>query len=70
MGEKEREEKFFQGIHSENGLQTLVGAKKVDGRATTFTVKKKNKYVIQKTLDKRFTVPMDFNFFKHPVHSY
>ena len=25
---------------------------------------------IKKTLDKRFAIPLDFDFFRHPVHSY
>ena len=25
---------------------------------------------IEKTLDKRFSIPLDFDFFKHPVYPY
>ena len=28
------------------------------------------KNAIKKTVDKRFTIPLDFDFFKHPVYQY
>ena len=39
-----------------------VGAKKTDGTALTVTIKK--------TFDKRFAIPLDLDFFKHPVYPY
>ena len=50
LSEKEREERLFQGIQSVNGLKARVGAKKADGS-------------IKKTFDKRFSIPLDFDFF-------
>ena len=66
LSKKEREEKLLQGIQSANGLKARVVAKK-DG--TALTVKTKEN-AIKKTLDKRFTIQLDFDFFKHPVHPY
>ena len=67
LSEKECEEKLLQGIQSANGLKAQVGAKKVDGTALTLTTQEN---AIKKTLDKRFTIPLDFDFFKHPVYPY
>ena len=67
LSEKEREEKLFQGIQSANGLKAQVGAKKADGTALTLTTQKN---AIKKTFDKRFGIPLDFDFFKHPVYPY
>ena len=44
-----------------------MGAKKADGTALTVTTQEN---AIKKTLDKRFTIPLDFNFFKHPLYPY
>ena len=44
-----------------------MGAKKTDGTALTLTTQEN---VIKKTLDKRFAIPLDFDFFKHPIYSY
>ena len=44
-----------------------MGAKKADGTALTITTQEN---VIKKTLDKRFTIPLDFDFFSHPVYPY
>ena len=65
--EKKREKKLLQGIQPANGLQARVGAKKADGTALTMTTQEN---VIKKTLDKRFTILLDFGFFKHPVYPY
>ena len=67
LSEKEREKKLLQGIRSVNGLKTQVGAKKVDSTALTVTTQEN---AIKKTLDKRFAIPLDFDFFKHPVYPY
>ena len=64
---KEREEKLLQGIQSANGLKAWVGAKKSDGTALVVTTQE---HAIKKTLDKRFSIPLDFDFFKHPVYPY
>ena len=40
---------------------------KADGTALTVTAQEN---VIKKTLDKRFAIPLDFDFFKHPVCPY
>ena len=65
--EKKREEKLLQGIQSANGLKLRVGAKKSDGTALTLTTQEN---AIKKTFDKRFSIPLDFDFFKHPVYPY
>ena len=64
---KEREEKLLHGIQSANGLKARVGAKKSDGTALVVTTQES---AIEKTLDKRFSIPLDFDFFKHPVYPY
>ena len=44
-----------------------MGAKKSDGTELTVTTQEN---AIKKTFDKRFAVPLDFDFFKHPVYPY
>ena len=65
--QKKREEKLLQGIQSANGLKARSGGKKSDGTALTFTTQEN---AIKKTFDKRFPIPLDFDFFKHPVYPY
>ena len=67
LSEKEREERLFQGIQSVNGLKARLGAKKADGTALTLTTQEN---AIKKTFDQRFAIPLDFDFFKHPVYPY
>ena len=67
LSEKEPEKKLPQGIQSVNGLRSRVGGKKSDGTALTVTTQEN---AIKKTLDKRFAIPLDFDFFKHPVYPY
>ena len=67
MSEKEREEKLLQGIQSDNSLKARVGAKKADGTVLTMTTQEN---AIKKTFDKRFAIPLDFDFFKHPGYPY
>ena len=67
LGEKEREEKLLQGIQSANGLKGRAGAKKSDGMLLTVTAQENT---IKKKFDKRFAIPIDFEFFKHPVYPY
>ena len=67
MSEKEREKKLIQGIQSANGLKARAGAKKADGTALTATTQEN---AIKKTFDKRFAIPLDFDFFRHPVYLY
>ena len=50
-----------------NGLYVWVGAKKADGMVLTLTTQEN---AIKKTLHKRFAIPLDFDFFKHPVYPY
>ena len=64
LSEKERKEKLLQGIQSANDLKARAGAKKADSTAITITAKENP---IKNTFDKRFAVPLDFDFFKHPV---
>ena len=65
LSEKEREEKVLQGMQSANGLKARVGARNADGIALTVTTKQN---AIKKTFGKRFAIPLDFDFFKHPVY--
>ena len=67
LSEKEREEKLLQGIQSANGLKARLGAKRMDGTAVTLTTQKN---IIKKTFDKRFSLPLDFDFVNHPVYLY
>ena len=67
LSEKKREEKLLEGIPSTNGLKARVGAKKAVGTALTVTTQEN---VIKRTFDKRFVIPLYFDFFKHPVYSY
>ena len=65
LRKKEREERLVQGIQSANGLKAWVGAEKAeDGTALTLTTQDN---AIKKTFDKRFAIPLDFDFLKHPV---
>ena len=64
LSKKEREVWVLQGIPSSNGLKARVGAKKVDGTALTVTTQEN---AIKKKFDKRFAIPLDFDFFRHPV---
>ena len=67
LSKKECERKLLQGMQSANGLKARVGAKKSGGTALTVTT---HENAIKKTLDKRFAIPLDFDFFKHPVYPY
>ena len=44
-----------------------MGAKKADGTTLTMTTQDN---AIKKMFDKRFAIPLDFDFFKHPVYPY
>ena len=67
LSEKEHEEKLLRGTYPANGLKARLGARKSDGTALTLTTQEN---AIKKTFDKRFAIPLDFEFFKHPVHPY
>ena len=60
LSEKEREEKLLQGIQSANGLKARLGTKKANDTALTLTTQET---AIKKTSDKRFAIPLDFDFF-------
>ena len=47
--------------------QHIDPAKKADGTARTVATQEN---AIKKTFDKRFAIPLDFDFFKHPVYPY
>ena len=64
LSEKEREERLLQGIQSANCLNAQVDAKK--SRCSPFA----QENAIKKTFDKMFAIPLDFDFFKHPVYPY
>ena len=61
LSKKEREEKLLQSIQSVNSLKTRV--------STTLAVAMQEN-AIKKTFNKRFVVPLDFDFFRHPVYPY
>ena len=67
IGEKEHDEKLLQGIQSASGLKAWVGAKKADVTALIVTIQEN---AIKKMFDKRFAMPLDFDFLKHPVNPY
>ena len=67
LSKKELEEKLLQGIQSANGLKARVGAKTSDGTALRVTTQE-NAFKI--TFDKRFAIPLNFDFFRHPVYPY
>ena len=67
MSKKEREVKLLQRIQSANGSKAREGAKKSDDTALTVTTQGN---AIKKTFGKRFAIPLDFDFFKHPVYPY
>ena len=65
LSKKEREERLLRDIQSANGLKAWVGAKKADGTALTLATQEN---AVKKTLDNRFAIPLDFDFFKHPIY--
>ena len=67
LSKQEREEKLLQGIQSATGLKARVGATKADGTALTLT---KEENAIKKTVSNRFSIPLDFDFFKLPTYPY
>ena len=50
-----------------NGLGGRVGGKRANGTALAMTNKEN---AVKKSYDKRFAIPLDFDFFKHPVYPY
>ena len=58
---------LVQGTQSVNGLKARLGAKKADGTALTLTTQEK---AFKKTLDNQFVIPLDLDFFKHPIYPY
>ena len=67
LSKQEREEKLLQGIQPATGLKARLGATKADGTALTFT---KEENAIKKTVSNRFSIPIGFDFFKHPTYPY
>ena len=67
LSKKEREVKLLQRIQSANSLKAREGAKKSDDTALTVTTQGN---AIKKIFGKRFAIPLDFDFFKHPVYPY
>ena len=58
--------KLLQDIKSGNGLKAWVSSKKADSKAIKFI--KEN--AIKKTFGKRFSILLNFDFFKYPVYHY
>ena len=67
LSKQEREEKLLPGIQSATGLKARVGATKADSTALTLTTEEN---AIKKTVSNRFSIPLDFDFFKHPTYPY
>ena len=67
LSEKEHEEMLVQGTQSVNGLKARLGAKKADGTALTLTTQES---AFKKTLDNQSVIPLDLDFFKHPIYPY
>ena len=67
FSEKELEDKLLQDIQSANGLKVRVGTDKAGGTVLTVTTQEN---AIKKSFDKRFAVPLNFDFFEHPVYPY
>ena len=67
LSKKDREDRILQGIQSSNGLKGRLGSTKSDGTALTLTA---TETAVKKTLNKRFSVPLDFDFFNYPVCPY
>ena len=59
LSEKEREGKLLQGMQPTSGLKARVYAQKSDGTALTLITQEN---AIKKTFDKRFSIPLDFDF--------
>lgn len=67
LNKKEHEQKLFHRMQPANGFKTQAGTENGDGSSTTVTTQENAK---KKTFGKRLVVPLDFNFFKHPVYPY
>ena len=67
LRKNEREEKLLQCIQLANGPKARLDA--TNAESTTFTVTTQEN-AIKKTFDKKFAIPLDFDFFKHPVYPY
>ena len=67
LSKKKREERLLQGIQSASGLKARIGAKTTDSAALTV---KTQENAIKKTFDKRFAIPLDFDFLKLAVYPY
>ena len=65
LSEKEHEERLLQGTQPANGLKACFGGKKADGTALALAIQEN---AIEKTFDKRFTIPLDFDFFNYPAY--
>ena len=57
----------LQDIQPENGLKARLGAKKADGTDLTLSTVEN---VVKKTLNKRFGIPLNFEYFKQLVSLY
>ena len=51
----------------DNGFKARVAAKKADGTALTLTTQEN---AIKNLFDNPFAIPLDFDFFKHPIYPY
>ena len=65
LSEEESKEKLLQGKQLANGLKARLNAKKADDTTLTVTTQEK---VVKKTFNKSFAIPLDFDFFMHPVY--
>ena len=65
LAKKRVKRSYFKSYIRANGLKAQVGAKKPDDAALTVTTQENS---IKKTFDRRFAIPLDFDFFKHFIH--
>ena len=67
LSEKEHEEKLLQDIQWPDGLNARLGVKNPDDTTLSVAIQEN---VIKETFDKRFAIPLDFDFFKRPMYPY
>ena len=58
---------LLQGIQSAIALKTQASAKKADGIAI---IVETTENAVKKNFGKRFEIPLDFEFLKHPIYPY
>ena len=65
LTKEDRKHRILQGIQSSDGLKARLGSTKADGSALGLSA---SETAIKKTYGKRFSIPLDFQFFKYPIY--